>query len=306
MITKPLPNARIVYFGTDAFSLAPLIRLLSDGWNVVAVVTKPDSPTGRGRQITYPAVKRLAMSRNIQVLQPEKLSDMKDELAQLRADIGIVVAYGKLIPAAMLDIFPHSFINVHASLLPRYRGASPIESALLNGDDETGVTLMQIEAGLDTGPTYDMAKQQLDGTENRVDLYEHLSELGADLLAIHLPAILLGQVVPIPQNEAEASTVGRIQKAAGTIDWAKPATILEREVRAYLGWPGSRTQLAGTDVTITSSKISHESGPAGTAHLTQSGELAVYATPGSLIILTLKPAGKREMLASEFLQGHSL
>lgn len=306
MANREVPQTPILFFGTDAFSVPSLIRLLAGGWNVVGVVTKPDAPTGRGRTLTEPAVKRLAVAKNIPVLQPESLTDAEPELAKLGAELGVVVAYGKIIPLSLFELFPKGLINVHASLLPKYRGASPIEAAILNGDPETGVTLMEIEPGLDTGPTYEASKLQLDGHETREDLYEKLADLGADLLDIRLPAILDGQIVPIPQNDAEATTVGRIHKSDGFIDWAKPAEVLEREIRAYLGWPGSRTQIAGADTTITAAHTSRDNGPAGTAYKTATGELAVYAGTGSLVIDRLKPAGKRDMAARDFLTGHKL
>ncbi len=306
MKVKKFPDNPIVFFGTDAFSVPSLVRLLAEGWNVAAVVTKPDSPTGRGRVLTAPAIKRLAEANAVKVFQPTKLSDIEPEIKHLSAEIGVVVAYGKIIPTSMLELFPKGLLNVHASILPRYRGASPIEACILAGDEETGVTLMKLEAGLDTGPTYDVSKIQLDGTETREGLYERLSELGADLLAIQLPAILRDQVVPLPQNNAEATTVGRISKSDGYVDWAKPAIALEREVRAYQGWPTSRTHIASIDLAITAAHTNTASGPAGTPYTTESGELAIYAATGSLVIDMLKPDGKREMPAANFLTGHSL
>lgn len=305
-MSHTVPQDRIVFFGTDAFSVPSLIRLIAEGWNIAAVVTKPDAPTGRGRQITAPAVKRLAVAAGIPVFQPVKLAEIEPDLAELGAAIGIVVAYGKIISAAMLELFPKGFINVHSSLLPRYRGAAPIEAAILGGDTETGVTLMRLEAGLDTGPTFDQTRLQLDGTENRENLYEHLAELGAELLSMRLPAILAEQIVPIPQDESAATTVTRIAKAEGLLDWSLPAEHLERHIRAYLGWPGSRTQIAGADVTITSAHIQPGAGSPGLAFTTDTGDLAVYASDAVLVIDTLKPAGKREMSGRDFLRGHTL
>ena len=297
---------RLVFFGTDAFSVPSLVRLLAEGANVVAVVTKPDSRTGRGREHTAPAVKRLAAAKRIPVLQPAKLRDSHAELAALKPDAGIVVAYGKIIPQAILDLFPLGLINVHASLLPRYRGASPIENALLNGDPDTGVTLMQLESGLDTGPTYDTVKLQLHGTETRLDLYERLAEQGAELLATRLSSILTGNLVPVPQDNSRATHTGLIRKADGLIDWSRPAAAIERQIRAYLGWPGSRTEIVGTEITVTAAHVIPAEGPPGTAYRTPTGELAVYTAEGSLVIETLKPAGKREMTGPEFLTGHAL
>ncbi len=297
---------KLVFFGTDAFSVPSLIRLLAEDWNVAAVVTKPDSPSGRGRELTSPAVKRLADAKKIPVFQPERLSDIRAELEALDAGAGIVVAYGKIIPGSVLKLFPKGLINVHASLLPAYRGASPIEAAILNGDDETGVTLMKIDAGLDTGPTYDAAKLQLTGSKNRHDLYEELAELGADLVSAKLSGILEGNIIPVPQDNTRASTVGLIKKADGRLNWHKPAAQLEREIRAYLGWPGSRATIAGTDVIVTAARVSPSEGEAGVVYKTPAGELAVHTGEGSLIIDSLKPAGKREMAGAQFLTGHAL
>ncbi|MDB5178070.1 MAG: fmt, methionyl-tRNA formyltransferase [Patescibacteria group bacterium] len=301
-----LPSDRIIFFGTDAFSVPSLIRLVAEGWNVAGVVTKPDSRTGRGRELTIPAVKRLAIAKGIPVLQPEKLRDAAESLTNLRPDVGIVVAYGKIIPQSVLDLFPKGLINVHASLLPKYRGSSPIEAAILHGDADTGVTLMRLDAGMDTGPTYDTEKIQLTGTETRHDLYEQLAEAGAELLGAKLGGILSGNLVPIPQDTAQASQVRLIEKDDGTIDWNKPAAVLEREIRAYLGWPGSRAVIADTNVIITSAHVLAHDGLAGQAYKTASGELAVYAGQDSLVIDTLKPAGKRDMTGPEFLTGHRL
>jgi methionyl-tRNA formyltransferase len=306
-MTNNTSGDSLIFFGTDAFSVPSLIRLLAEDWPITAVVTKPDSPTGRGRQITPPAVKRLAEAKKIPVLQPNRLSDCIPQIDRLRPTAGIVVAYGKIIPESVISLFPKGLINVHASLLPRWRGASPIEHTILSGDTDTGVTLMSIEPGLDTGPTYTSAKIQLGGTETRLDLYEQLAEMGADLLSSDLGAILSGTIAPIPQDSEGVTSTKLIVKADGDIDWTNPAVRLEREVRAYLGWPGSRTTIAGTPVTITAARtLAASGGPAGTAYVTPSRELAVYTGDGSLVVDTLKPAGKAEMTGQAFLTGHPL
>ncbi|HUD11266.1 MAG TPA: methionyl-tRNA formyltransferase [Candidatus Saccharimonadia bacterium] len=303
---NPPSKDRLIFFGTDAFSLPSLVKLIAEKWHIVAVVTKPDSRMGRGRELSAPAVKKLAVSANIQVLQPARLSEIEGELRSLRPDAGIVVAYGKIIRPAILDLFPKGLVNVHASLLPKYRGASPIEAAIKNGDEVTGVTLMKLDHGMDTGPTYAADKLQLAGTETRPDLYAKLAEMGAKLLSGKLPAILSGNIVSIPQDSAQASHVGLIKKADGRVDWTKPADAIEREIRAYLGWPGSYTKINGTPVTITASHISPKDGEPGTAYISPSSELAVYANMSSLIIDRLTPAGKREMTGIEFLAGHNV
>lgn len=305
-MSQPPTGDRLVFFGTDAFSVPSLIRLLAEGWKVAGVVTKPDSPSGRGLEHTMPAVKRLALAQKVPVLQPDKVVNALDDLKHLRADAGIVVAYGRIIPPAVLELFPKGLVNVHASLLPRHRGAAPIEAALLAGDEATGVTLMHLEAGLDTGPTYASSKLQLGGRETRLDLYEQLAELGAELLTNKLRGIMEENIVPIPQDHAAASHFGRLAKSQGKLDWSKPAEQLDREVRAYLGWPGSHATVADTDVIVTAARAIDADGQAGTPYRTPSGELAVYAAQGSLVIDRLKPAGKREMTGPEFLAGHPL
>lgn len=297
---------KLVFFGTDAFSVPALIQLLAEQWEITAVVTRADSKSGRGQEITLPAVKRLAMAKGVPVLQPVKLSEIEDELRSLKPAAGIVVAYGKIISPAIMNLFPKGMINLHPSLLPKYRGPSPIESTILNADTDTGVTLMRLDEEMDTGPTYESVKLQLTGKETRPDLYEHLAEIGADLLSTRLTGILNGTLVPIPQDNARSSNSQMIKKADGNIVWTRPAEQLEREIRAYLGWPGSRGQIAGTEVTITAARAVPRNGQPGTAYRTPSGELAVYAGTGSVVIDTLKPAGKREMTGPEFLAGHKL
>jgi methionyl-tRNA formyltransferase len=297
---------RLIFFGTDAFSVPALIRLLAEGWNVCAIVTKPDSRTGRGHELTMPAVKRLALAKSIPLFQPTRLLDIRPELAALKPDAGIVVAYGKIIPARVLGDFPKGLINIHPSLLPKYRGPSPIESAIISGDADTGITLMKLDTGMDTGPTYDQTKLQLTGIENRLDLYERLAELGAEFLATKLDRILDGNIVAIPQDNLHATVTKMLTKADGQIDWQKTAESLEREVRAYLGWPGSSAIIADTLVTITAARTLAQNGPAASAFKTAATELAVYAGTGALIIDKLKPAGKREMTGAEFLAGHPL
>jgi methionyl-tRNA formyltransferase len=297
---------KLIFFGTDAFSVPSLVRLIAEKWNIITVITKPDSKMGRGQELSAPAVKKLAQAAGIPVLQPSKLSEIEGEFRNLAPDAGIVVAYGKIIQPQILEIFPKGLINVHPSLLPRFRGASPIESTILAGDEQTGVTLMQLDRAVDSGPTYDIAKLQLGGTETRPELYERLAEMGAERLAAKLPSILDGTIVPIPQDTSKVTHSKMLKKSDGRIDWNKNASELEREVRAYLGWPGSAAQIAGIEVIITASHVSPKDGPSGTAYVSPSQELAVYASTGTLIIDRLKPAGKREMTGMEFLSGHPL
>lgn len=290
-------GARLVFFGTEAYSVPTLEALVVAGYDVAAVVTKPDAPQGRGRTLTAPEVKQAAERLGLPVLQPVRLRERAEELRALGATAGVLVAYGKIIPPAVLDLFARGIINLHPSLLPRYRGPAPIEAAILAGDAETGVSLMRLDAGMDTGPLYAQATMPLTGHESRAELYQRLFGRGTELLLEHLPAIVAGQLKPRPQGTIGASVTHLISKADGQLDLARPAIQLERQIRAYLGWPGSRIAVGGTDVIITSAHV------VTSAEAATRDQLVLPTSQGALAIDRLKPVGKREMSAAEFLAG---
>lgn len=299
------PTEPIVFFGTADFSAVSLRRLIADGYNIATVVTKPDAPVGRKRVVTAPAVKQVASEHDIPALQPAKAIEALDELRSIGARWGVVVSYGGLLPQEILDLFEGGLINTHASLLPRWRGASPIEHAILHGDHATGVTLMKIDAGLDTGDIYCADEIELSGSETAPQLYELLGRIAADALSRELPRIFSGALPAKPQPSKGATTCGFIKKDDGVIDWSSPAVVIERQIRAYLGWPGSRTQLFGKDVTITAAEATTEGGEEpGTSSGHEHG-LVVATGQGGLIIKRLKPAGGREMDAADFMRGHN-
>ncbi len=248
-------SKRLIFLGTEDFSAPALEALLAAGWPVLAVVTKPDSPAGRGQQLKSPKVKDLAEKAKIKVLQPDKLTGINDEVAALKPDFGVLVAYGKIIPQSTLDLFPDGVINLHPSLLPRYRGPSPIEAAILNGDKETGLSLIRLTAQMDAGPVYAQQRVELKGTETKPELYRLLARQGADFLLKRLEAIADGYLAPKPQIEAEATYTKLIKKEDGVLDMSKPAEQLEREVRAYAGWPKSSMELFGQKVIVTKAEV---------------------------------------------------
>lgn len=294
-------NDRCVFFGTGSFSEASLAALIANGLSPIAVVTKPDQPAGRGQKLTAPAIKSLAQMHGIPVFQPSSPSEILGELAKLEPGAAVVVAYGKMIPLEMLQLFPKGIINIHPSLLPRYRGASPIEGAILAGDSETGVSLMRINEKMDQGPVYVQEQLKLNGHEIKTDLSAMLSKIGARLLVDNLPGILSGQIVAKPQDDAAATYVKLIQKSDGEIDWSKPAQQIEREVRAYIGWPGSRTVLGGKEVTVTAAHISKSEVQ------NPKSELALRCGDGQFLVIDkLKPAGRNEMTGKEFLAGNPI
>lgn len=209
-----------------------------------------------------------------------------------------------ILPPIVLDHFSSGLVNVHASLLPRWRGPSPIEAAILEGDTETGVTLMSLAPAMDSGPIYTQAHLPLSDAETKPELYKSLAELGSQVLTQALPDILEGELTPEPQDEAAVTYCPLIQKNDGLIDWQQPAEQIARQIRAYLGWPGSRTEINATTVTITTAHPINLSGAPGEFLVTETGELLVYCQTGALIIDRLIPAGKREMSGQDFARGH--
>jgi len=290
-------SSRIVFFGTEAFSLVALTGLIEAGYDIAAVVTKPDSKQGRGHQLVAPPVKALAEKHNIPVWQPEKLKDLTDDITALQPVAGVLVSYGKIIPQSTIDLFTPGIINVHPSLLPKYRGPSPIESAILSGDETTGVTIMQLSAEMDAGPIYTAKQYPLHGTETQPELYQALGTFGTDLLLEALPRILASDLQPNPQNDSQASYCQLLTKADGNLDPMQLTAIeAERRVRAYLRFPRVRLHLLGKDIIITKAHISQE----------KKTELDIkfkddnYLTFDELIA----PSGKA-MSAEAFIKGYS-
>lgn len=254
-MTNTLPA--IIFFGTDEFSLAALTGLLEAGHPVAAVVTKPDARAGRGHKLTPPPVKTLATSYNIPVWQPERLRDITPNIQALGSPIGILSSYGKIIPQSTIDLFTPGIINIHPSLLPLYRGPSPIETAIANGDEKTGVSIMQLSAEMDAGPVYVAKEYALSGTETKPELYQALASLGANLLLESLPQIVSGELLPSPQDETRATYTTMLTKDDA---WIKPEAVTaaeaERRVRAHLGFP--RTKLTVGEHTIIVTKAHTE------------------------------------------------
>ena len=300
---------RVVFFGTEAWAV-PTLEALIEQFEVVAVVTKPDAPSGRGHRLTSSPIKEVAVRCKIPVLEPEKLASVAKEMVDLQADFGVVIAYGKLIPDGIIDSFDHGIINCHPSALPRHRGPSPIEAAILAGDRVT-VSIIQLCAEMDAGDV--LAKAELSGHHDGIDapaLYAAAGLVGAELIVEVIHGLGDGTITPHPQDRAQATFSPMIAKLDGIIDWTKPATLLEREIRAYAGWPASKTVLKGRDIIITSAHVAAMS-PAttttpGTPLLTYDGSLAFQTGQGLLVVDSLKPAGKREMTGQAYLAGHSL
>ena len=239
--------ARILFAGSPDFAVPALRWLADSGHEVVSVLTQPDRPAGRGKKLSASPVKQFAVSRQFDVLQPETLDQqgVQTEIRGLVADLMIVAAYGLLLPEAVLTAPRLGCINLHASLLPRWRGASPVQAALLAGDQTTGISLMQMDRGLDTGAVLAREALSINERETAGQLGQRLSALAAEVLAVHLDPVLTQSLKPLPQVEPEATYAGRIDKADGRIDWTRDALQIDREIRAYNPWPVAETLYQG-------------------------------------------------------------
>jgi methionyl-tRNA formyltransferase len=298
--------ARIAFFGTPPFAV-PALRACQTVGTVVAVVTQPDRPRGRGQQVSPSAVKAEAERAGLAVLQPPKLkgTDFGERLRALGLDVAVVAAYGRILPRDVLSAPRLGCVNVHASLLPRWRGAAPIQWALASGDAETGVCLMQMEEGLDTGPVLALRRTPILSVDTAETLQHRLSELGGVLVREELPRFLAGALTPRPQPQEGVTFARLMEKADGRLDWTRPAVELERRVRAFIPWPGAWTQLGTQLLKIWHAEVAPGSGPPGTV-LASQGALDVASGEGALRLLEVQPAGKRRMTAAEFLSGHRL
>lgn len=291
-------NRPIVFFGTETHSTLVLRALVEAGYPIAAVVTKPDSQKGRGQQLHAPEIKTYALSQNIPVWQPAKLTEIEPAIRQLGDPLGVLVSFGKIIPQAILDLFTPGIINVHPSLLPLYRGPSPIESAIANRDSKTAVSIMLLEAKMDAGPIYLQVPYALDHTETKPELYDTLFTLGANLLVQKLPAIANGELLPEAQDESKASYCHILTKDMGTLDLSTltPGDA-EARIRAHLGFPRSRVSIGPYTVIITK------------AHgvMTKNAPLDLVCANGAFLAIDelVAPSGKT-MTASEFLRGYEL
>lgn len=304
---KPL---RTIFAGTPAFAVPALEALLASGHRPLAVLTQPDRGAGRGRRVAYGPVKQLAVEAGVDVLQPTSLktAEVREQLAALNPDLLITAAYGLLLPQAVLDLPVHGCWNLHASLLPRWRGASPINQAILAGDAESGISLMQMEAGLDTGPVLLQASTRIDPDENAGQLHDRLSVMAAAVLIEGLDRLISSQLpAPVPQNPALATHAPMIDKADARLDWRRDAADLARMVRAYNPWPVAFGEIEGLECRIfKATAIVENSGPAGRL-VRDPGfrdRVRVACGAGALDIFELQAPGRKRVSARDWLNAH--
>ena len=311
---------KIIFMGTPELAGVSLEALLrTPQFQVVAVVTQPDQPKGRGLKLQPSPVKEIALREQLPVLQPERARE-EDFLAQLRAlqpELIVVAAYGQILPATILDLPRLGCLNVHTSLLPRYRGAAPIQRAILDGETETGVTIMKMDAGMDTGAILMQEKTPVHLADTSQTLYDRLAQIGAALLTRTIPEYVAGKIQPRPQPTEGVSHAAKIKKSDGQIDWSRPAEAIGNRVRAMNPWPGAFTSWLGvspaggtpnlpTLLKIWQAEVVPQSGQPGEILAADKNGIVVGCGSAALRILNLQREGGRRLTAQEFLAGHSL
>lgn len=298
-----MKTPRIVFAGTPRFARASLEALVESGNVPVAVLTQPDRPAGRGKKLQQSAVKQYALEQDIDVWQPESLRDdaVVAQLAALEPDIMVVAAYGLLLPQSVLDIPRAGCLNVHASLLPRWRGAAPIQAAILAGDTQTGVCLMSMTAGLDCGPVYASEAIAIGVEETAGELHDRLAQAGGELLRRHLAAILDGRLDAEAQDESQVSYAGKIKTSDALLDWQRPADELARRVRAFNPVPGAYFMLGDERIKCwRANSVAGTDAPAGTITRVGASGITIACEEGALNLLRLQRPGKRPVTAAEF------
>jgi methionyl-tRNA formyltransferase len=302
---------RIAFFGTPEFAIPSLRALLGEGFDVVAVVTQPDRPHGRSRSTNVPpAVKRVAADESLNIFQPDRPNDAAflEQMASLAPDLGVVVAYGHILKPALLDLPRRGMVNVHASLLPALRGAAPIEHAILEGYEETGVTIMQMDARMDAGPIIHQVSTPIAADETGGELTERLAELGALALIEGLALLDVEAAVALHQDEDKATFAPKISRAMTQIRWEEPNRRIERQIRAFDPKPGAWTHLGDREVKLFGPRFGDSPSPdAAPGEVIEADPALVVATgDGALQILDVQPSGKQRMGASEWVRGRGI
>lgn len=312
-----MPIERLVFFGTPDFAVPTLAALVEAGRAPVAVVTQPARPVGRGQKLEDPPVARFARGRGLPVLQPEKVRrpEFLEEIRRLAPDVAVVVAFGQIFPRELLAIPPYGCLNLHASLLPRHRGAAPIQASIAAGESVSGVTVMQMEAGLDSGPILALAEVPVGPAETAGELAPRLARRGAELVVETLAGLEAGTVVPRPQDEALATYAPRLTRDSGRVDWNLSAPELAARLRAYTPWPGLSAELAGAPVKLVRAHAlaPDAAGAAGTAESPgtflglRHGHAAVACGGGTVLALeALQRPGRKAVPATDFVNGERL
>ncbi|MEN8242091.1 MAG: methionyl-tRNA formyltransferase [Chloroflexota bacterium] len=295
---------KIIFMGSPDFAL-PSLQSLHNHYEVCAVITQPDRKAGRGKTLTPPPVKRLALELGLEVYQPASLrpEETVDRLRGYNPDVIVVAAFGQILRKNVLELPPHGCVNVHASLLPRWRGASPINAAILHGDPETGVTLMKMDVGLDTGPMIASEAIPIPADISAGVISDQLAQLGGQMLIEYLPKYLAGEITPTPQDDSLSTYAPMLKKSDGELDFTRKAKQLARQVQAYHPWPGSFTTWKGKPLKIHRATAAAGKSRTPGKHAVYNSRPAIHTADGLLVLDILQPAGKKRMDGDTFLNG---
>ncbi|MFH1522562.1 MAG: methionyl-tRNA formyltransferase [Patescibacteria group bacterium] len=307
MSNEKIKQIKIIFMGTPDFAVPAFIKLIQDKrFNVVSVITQPDKKVGRKQALTPPPIKQVAEKFHVQVLQPNKISGAFSEISNLKPDFIVVIAYGQILPKEILDIPKYGSINIHGSLLPKYRGASCVQAAILNNDKKTGVTIILMDEKIDTGHILKQGQISIDDEETAQTLHNKLAELGANILPETIINYVSKKITPKPQDNSRANYVCQLKKQDGKINWEKPAKEIERMVRALNPWPGTFTKLAGKII-----KILNVENKILKININKIGQLFIYKDmlavqcgKDALIINKLQIEGKKIISGNDFMQGY--
>jgi methionyl-tRNA formyltransferase len=301
---------KIIFMGTPDYAVGALESIIEAGHEVTLVVTQPDKPKGRKGQVQFPPVKESALKYNIPVFQPVKIKtpEAVAELRKYEADIFVVAAFGQILSREILDMPRLGCVNIHASLLPKYRGASPINWCIIDGEEKTGVTIMQMDSGIDTGDILAVKTVEIDKKETAESLFDKLTKAGAQLIVETLPRLERGEITPIKQDESLSSHTRMMDKALGRIDWKKSAVAIERLVRGLNSWPSAYTSFNGKTIKIWDSEVANSEKAAGYGEIVEVGKdyFDVSCGEGVLRINELQLEGKKRMDTKSFLLGNQL
>ncbi len=297
---------KIIFIGTPDFSISSLNKLIKENYNIIAIITQPDKKVGRKQEITHSPVKKVALKHNIPLLQPQKIKNIYKEIKDLKPDLIITAAYGQIIPKNILKIPKFGCINIHGSLLPKYRGASPIQYAILKGDKKTGITVMEMDEKMDEGDIISQKSIKIESNDTASSLHDKLSILGADLLIETLPKILNKKSKYTPQDHNKTTYTKILKREDGKINWNKEAIEIERKIRAFYPWPGTYTKFGTKKLKIIEVKFSeiNKKLESGIPFETKSKNLAVKCGKNSLILEKVQLEGKNTVSGKEFLRGH--
>jgi len=301
---------KVLFMGTPDFAVSTLNEIVSAGHEVIGVVTQPDKVKGRGGKVGFPEVKEVALKLNLPVYQPVKVKEPEFivKVRELKPEVIVVAAFGQILPKEILDIPPYGCINVHASLLPKYRGAAPIQAAIINGEKETGVTIMHMDVGLDTGDIILQEKIPISEDETGGSLHDKLASLGAKLLVRALEQLKNGTALRIPQDNSQATYAKMLDKEMGNIDFTKPAQYIERLIRGLNPWPSAYTKLNGKTLKLWKAGVKEMASAAKPGEVVEVNKDSIVVMTGkdALVIYELQLEGKKRLPAEEFLRGYRI